>query len=92
MELLLLSNSRTANGFLVDYLAEVRDFAGGARRAAFIPFASVQWPWPELTAMVKEALFLDVRMVQSTNDLRDAELLLVGGGNTFQLLAECRAG
>ena len=91
MELLLLSNSRTANGFLVDYLAEIRDFAAGARRAAFIPFASVQRPWPEFTAMVQEALFLDVRMVQSTNDLRDAELLLVGGGNTFQLLAECRA-
>lgn len=43
--LLLLSNSRTANGFLVDYLAEIRDFAGGGRRAAFIPFASVQRPW-----------------------------------------------
>jgi dipeptidase E len=91
MELLLLSNSRTANGFLVDYQAEIRDFAGGARRAAFIPFASVQRPWPEFTAMVKEALFLELRMVQGTNDLHDADLLLVGGGNTFQLLAECRA-
>ena len=56
MELLLLSNSRTAAGFLVDYLAEIRDFAGTARKAAFIPFASVQRPWPEFTRMVGDAL------------------------------------
>ena len=91
MELLLLSNSRTANGFLVDYAAEIRDFAGAARRAAFVPFASVQRSWPAFTAAVQEVLKdFDIRMLQGAADLDDTELVLVGGGNTFQLLRECR--
>ena len=84
MELLLLSNSRTAAGFLVDYVAEIRDFAGAARRAAFIPYASVMRPWDEFTAMVKEVLPFSFTSVE------DAEIVIVGGGNTFQLLKECR--
>ena len=91
MELLLLSNSRTVSGFLVDYLEEIRAFAGTARKAAFIPFASVQRPWPELTRMVGDALqHLELRMVEGPGDLRDAEIVVVSGGNTFQLLKECR--
>ena|SRR5687767_11796316 len=86
MELLLLSNSRTAAGFLVDYLAEIRDFAGDARTALFIPFASVMRPWDEFGAMVREVLPFDFQ-----DDLAQAELIVVGGGNTFQLLRECRA-
>jgi dipeptidase E len=85
MELLLLSNSRTAAGFLVDYVAEIRDFAGTARRAAFIPYASVMRPWDEFAAMVKEVLPFSFTSVE------EAELIIVGGGNTFQLLRECRA-
>ena len=91
MELLLLSNSRTANGFLVDYLAEIRGFAGGSRRAAFIPFASVQRPWPEFTGMVAEALRPAGIAIRGLEALESADLVMVGGGNTFQLLAECRA-
>lgn len=84
MELLLLSNSRTAAGFLVDYVTEIRAFAGSARRAAFIPFASVMRPWDEFTSMVEEVLPFEF------SDLEQAELIIVGGGNTFQLLRECR--
>jgi dipeptidase E len=91
MELLLLSNSRTAAGFLVDYLEEIRDFAGSDRKAAFIPFASVQRPWPEFTRLVGDALqHFELRMVEGPADLRDAEIVVVSGGNTFQLLRECR--
>jgi dipeptidase E len=91
MELLLLSNSRTAAGFLVDYLEEIRDFAGTARKAAFIPFASVQRPWPEFTRMVGDALqHFELGMVEGPDDLGDAEIVMVSGGNTFQLLRECR--
>ena len=76
--------ARHACGFLVDYVAEIKDFAGAARRAAFIPYASVMRPWEEFTAMVKEVLPFDFTSVE------DAELIIVGGGNTFQLLRECR--
>jgi dipeptidase E len=85
MELLLLSNSRTAAGFLVDYVEEIRAFARGARRACFIPYASVMRPWEEFTAMVREALPFDFQQ-----DISQAEVVVVGGGNTFQLLLECR--
>ena len=84
MDLLLLSNSRTAAGFLVDYVAEIKSFAGSARRAVFVPYASVMRPWEEFTNMVKEVLPFDF------SDLEKAELIIVGGGNTFQLLRECR--
>ena len=86
MELLLLSNSRTAAGFLVDYVEEIRAFARGARRACFIPYASVMRPWEEFTAMVREALPFDFQQ-----DISQAEVVVVGGGNTFQLLRECRS-
>jgi dipeptidase E len=86
MELLLLSNSRTAAGFLIDYVAEIKSFAGGARRAVFVPYASVMRPWEEFSAMVK-----DVLPFEFTDNLLQAELIIVGGGNTFQLLRECSA-
>lgn len=90
MELLLLSNSRTANGFLVDYLGEMREFAAGARRAAFLPFASVMRPWPEYTAMVRAQLAPAGIELEGFEALERAELIVVSGGNTFQLLRECR--
>ena len=55
MELLLLSSSRTPAGYLTDYLPEIRAFAGGIRRALFIPFAAVRLPWEEFARRVAEA-------------------------------------
>ncbi len=86
MELLLLSNSRTAAGFLTDYVAEIEAFAGGARRAVFIPYASVMRSWDEFTGMVRQVL----PFFEFIESLEEAELVIVGGGNTFQLLHECR--
>ena len=94
MELLLLSNSRTAAGFLTDYLTEIADFAGAARSALFVPFASVARPWDEFAAMVGEALApkgIAVESLAKPEDAAQAKLFIVGGGNTFQLLRECRA-
>ena len=85
MDLLLLSNSRTAAGFLVDHVAEIKSFAAGARRAVFVPYASVMRPWDQFTKMVSDILPFDF-----TDNLLQAELIIVGGGNTFQLLHECR--
>jgi dipeptidase E len=90
MELLLLSSSRTPAGYLTDYLPEIRDFAGGIRRALFIPFAAVRLPWEEFARRVREASGLTLTMAQDASDVEDHELVIVGGGNTFQLLKECR--
>jgi len=85
MKLLLLSSSRTPAGYFTDYLPEVRDFVGRIRRAYFVPFAAVAMPWDQYARMAGEALGLAM-----DGDLETAELIVVGGGNTFQLLRECR--
>lgn len=93
MELLLLSSSRTAAGFLTDYLPEIGAFAGGIRKAVFVPFAAVIRPWDELAAMVGEVLGrhgIAVKAITANEDLEKTNLVIVGGGNTFQLLRECR--
>jgi dipeptidase E len=90
MELLLLSSSRTAAGYFTDYLPEVAAFAGGVRRAAFVPFAAVTRSSEEYAAAVSGALGFDLEIVKTREDLANAELIIVGGGNTFQLLRECR--
>lgn len=88
MELLLLSSSRTPAGYFTDYLPEIRAFARGVKRAAFIPFAAVGLPWNQYAARVRKATGLALDIVD--RDLGNAELIVVGGGNTFQLLKECR--
>jgi dipeptidase E len=90
IELLLLSSSRTAAGYFTDYLAEIAAFADGIRRAAFVPFAAVTRSWEEYAAVVGGALGFDLEIVKTPEDLANAELIIVGGGNTFQLLRECR--
>jgi dipeptidase E len=91
MDLLLLSNSRTAAGFLIDYAPEIKDFAGTARRALFVPYASVQRTWTEFAGMVAQALpGFTFEILEKPAQLDGAALVMVGGGNTFQLLKECR--
>ncbi len=91
VELLLLSSSRTPAGYLTDYLPEIRAFAGGTRRALFVPFAAVRLPWEEFGRRVAQATGFDIQLARQPSDVEKAELLIVGGGNTFQLLKECRA-
>jgi dipeptidase E len=90
MELLLLSSSRTPAGYLTDYLPEIRAFAGGIRRALFVPFAAVRLPWEEFGRRVAEAAGFALTIAREASDLNDYELIIVGGGNTFQLLKQCR--
>jgi len=85
MDLLLLSNSRTPGGYLTDYLPAIRELAGGKPRAAFIPFAGVAITWEEYRAKVQEALPFAI-----SEDVEKADLIIVGGGNTFHLLHHVR--
>jgi len=92
MDLLLLSSSRTPAGYLTDYLADVKAFSAGVRRAAFVPFAAVSLPWQDYAQKVSEASGIALRVVGRPADLDECDLIVVGGGNTFQLLRECRTG
>lgn len=98
MKLLLLSNSRTPEGaYLTHAVAPVRAMLQGQRRALFIPFAGVTVDWDIYTHDVRHAfepLGLEVEGVHTQADpvaaVRDAEIIIVGGGNTFHLVKRCR--
>ena len=98
MDLLLLSNSRSPDGsFLVHALGAIAAAAAGRTRALFIPFASVTASWDAYAETVR-AVFAEtgvaIEPVAADFHARDAlaaaEMVVVGGGNTFQLLRECR--
>jgi len=75
--------------------------ASARKRAIFIPFAGVTMTWASYTETVAAALApasLDVIDIDTVGDvaaqqaaLRSADVIIVGGGNTFQLLGTCRA-
>lgn len=94
MRLLLLSNSRNPGGLYLEHALDA--FAGllaGRTSAWFVPFAGVTVPWDGFTALVGEALApLGVRVTGAHVQPRpaDGDAILVGGGNTFHLLRECR--
>ena len=98
MDLLLLSNSRTADGQYLPHAVEpLRAVLNGRRRAAFIPFAGVTVAWDEYLEKVRAALApldLEIASVHTAADpvamVKSADIILVGGGNTFQLLKLCR--
>jgi len=85
--LLLLSSSRTPAGYLTEYLDDIRELIAGVRRAAFVPFAAVRLPWNEYAKKAAEAIGFPLLSIEH---LEKADLIVVGGGNTFQLLRECR--
>jgi dipeptidase E len=98
MELLLLSNSRTPDGgYLSHAVGAVAAIAAGRTRALFVPFASVTVGWDDFAAKVQNALAGTGIVVESIHACDDpvgaiaaAPMIFVGGGNTFNLLAECR--
>ena len=98
MELLLLSNStRPCKAWLEHALPLIEARLNGRRRAVFIPFAGVTQTWDEYTAKtvaVMAPLGVSVTGIHTVADpvsaIENAELIIVGGGNTFQLLKESR--
>ncbi|HZO01242.1 MAG TPA: dipeptidase PepE [Burkholderiales bacterium] len=91
MQLLLLSSSRTPAGYLTDYLEDIKAFSAGVRCARFVPFAAVALPWEEYAKRVSDASGIALEIAHRAGDLDGCDLVVVGGGNTFQLLRECRA-
>lgn len=94
--LLLLSSSRTHG---TGYLEHARDWIAahftGIRAALFVPYAGVTIGWDAYTDNVRQALApLDIAVtgIHTTADpvaaVQAASAIIVGGGNTFQLLHE----
>jgi len=97
--LLLLSNSRNPGQ---EYLAHagdaILDFLGPQpRRLAFVPYAAVTMSYDDYTARVREAFTRLGHPVESVHEsdpaevLRQADAIVVGGGNTFRLLERLAA-
>jgi dipeptidase E len=96
MDLLLLSSSRVAGrGYLDAYEEELTAFLGRKSRAAFLPYAGVTVGWDEYSALVAERLGRLGCTVEGLHRSADpavavaaAEVVIVGGGNSFALLKE----
>jgi dipeptidase E len=97
--LLLLSNSRNpGQEFLGHVTAALLEFLGTEpRRLAFIPYAAVTLSYDEYATRVREALAPLGHAVESVHEddpaevLREADAIVVGGGNTFRLLERLAA-
>ena len=94
--LLLLSSSRDANGvYLLHSASDIRSLLGETlRRVLFIPYAGVTIAhdqYAQRAAAPFAELGYDLKSIGDSSDpvraLESAEAIVVGGGNTFQLLA-----
>ena len=95
MKLLLLSNS---TNFGEPYLAypkqAIKTFLGDIKNnIVFIPFASVTFSWADYASKVNEAfaeIDVSVTGIHTMEDpfkaISEAEAIMIGGGNSFQLL------
>lgn len=97
MDLLLLSNSTSDEGYLVHARQAIESLADGRTQALFVPYAGVTRDWDGYAAQVREALAPAGIAVASLHEQADpqaavaaATLIVVGGGNTFRLLQVLR--
>jgi len=94
MHLLLLSNSRNHGGGYLEHARNaIAEFLGPApRRLAFVPYAAVTTSHDDYARQVRSALEPLGHSIESLHEsdpvevLREANGVLVGGGNTFRLL------
>lgn len=98
MQLLLLSNGTLpGKSYLEHAVASINQLIQQRRRALFIPFAGVTTSWDDYAAKVQTALADTGIILTSAHTVsdpvqaaREAEIIIVGGGNTFNLLKYCR--
>jgi dipeptidase E len=88
----MLSSSRYGDYEYLAYAKEwISEHLNGAKSVLFIPYAGVTVNWDDYTNMVREALpTIPVVGIHETDNpklaVQDAQAILVGGGNTFNLL------
>ncbi len=95
MRLLLLSNSTNAGEEFLKYpLKQINEFLGQkSLNIIFIPFAAVTISFDDYEHIVKER-FNDIghnltsihKLSSMTDAVKNADAIVIGGGNTFQLL------
>ena len=97
MKLLLISNSTNVGEPYLTYpMPYIKDFLGQkSLQAVFIPYAAVTFSYDEYELKVKErfeAIGHNITSVHKAIDpiqaIENAEAIVVGGGNTFHLLAK----
>jgi dipeptidase E len=97
MRLLLISNSTNAGEAYLDYPKNnIRDFLGkNIKKVLFIPYAAVTFSFDEYQKKVQERFseigyevdsIHNYSFAEKKQAIKDAEAIVVGGGNTFQLL------
>ena len=95
MQLLLISNSTMAGEAYLDYPKQnISEFLGKERvKALFIPYAGVSFSWDDYEEKVKSRfneIGHDIVSIHHFDDpiqaVKDAEAIVVGGGNTWNLL------
>jgi dipeptidase E len=93
--LLLLSNSKNdGQGYLEHAERAIKDFLGEkVRTVLFVPFAGVRISFDEFASLVRtrfQEMGYELTSVHEANDphdaVKNAEAIVVGGGNTFHLL------
>lgn len=94
MRLLLLSNSTMPGQPYLEWARpHISDFLDGRKRIAFIPFAAVGFSMDEYTQRTQgvlgelgHELFSLHTEVDKVKALQHADAVMIGGGNSFQLL------
>lgn len=97
MRLLLISNSTNAGEAYLEYPKKnIKEFLGSkVKKVLFIPYAAVTFSFDDYQKKVQERFSEIGYQVDSIHNysfadkkqaIKDAEAIVVGGGNTFQLL------
>lgn len=94
MRLLLISNSTNAGEAYLEYPKyEIQKFLSNTTEVLFIPYAGVTVSWDDYEAKVKSRfaeIGINVKSIHHFHNpveaVQQAQAIVVGGGNTFQLL------